>query len=416
MLSFREARAKVIETIRAAQLSALTASATQSIQLIETVPLGDALGRVLARAIAADRDYPPFNRSTRDGFAVRSADLAAPGAALEIVGEIRAGAAFAGVIGAGQCAEIMTGAAVPEGADAVVMIEHAHVAGGRMRSERVAEPDQNIAARASEARSGDVLLAAGSRMGAAEMGVAAQVGSARVEVAARPRVAILSTGDEVVGVEDSAGPLQIRNSNGVSVAALVEMAGGAAIGLGNAADNTDVLHGLIEKGLRAADVLILSGGVSAGKYDLVEPVLKAMGAEFFFDAVAIRPGRPTVFGRCRNVWIFGLPGNPASTMVTFELFVRPAIELLQGADALPMPLMAARLTKPVRQKAPLTHFLPARIEWSADGLPSVTELPWQSSGDIVAIAHANGFLVVRPERLEMAAGEWAEFWPRRDAI
>jgi molybdopterin molybdotransferase len=412
MLAFPDARAKVIETIRAAR----SASATQSIPLIEVVPLGDALGRVLARPIVADRDYPPFNRSTRDGFAVRSADLAAPGAALEIVGEIRAGAAFAGVIGPGQCAEIMTGAAVPEGADAVVMIEHTHVAGGRMRSERVAEPGQNIAARASEARSGDVLLAAGTRMGAAEMGVAAQVGSARVEVASRPRVAILSTGDEVVGVGDSAGPLQIRNSNGVSVSALVEMAGGAPISLGNAADNTDVLHGLIEKGLRGSDILILSGGVSAGKYDLVEPVLKAMGAEFFFDAVAIRPGRPTVFGRCRNVWIFGLPGNPASTLVTFELFVRPAIELLQGAEPQPLPLMAARLTAAVRQKAALTHVLPARVEWSSDGLPSVTELPWLSSGDIVALARGNGFLVVRPGRLEMAAGEWAEFWPRRDAI
>jgi molybdopterin molybdotransferase len=412
MLAFPEARAKVIETIRAAHSAPGTSATIKS----DTIELGDALGRVLAQAIVADRDYPPFNRSTRDGFAVRSADLAAPGAALEIVGEIRAGAAFAKTIGAGQCAEIMTGAAVPEGADAVVMIEHTHVAGGRMRSERTAEPGQNIAARGSEARGGDVLLATGTRVGAAEMGVAAQVGRARVEVAARPRVAILSTGDEVVGVGDSAGPLQIRNSNGVSVAALVGMAGGAAIGLGNAADNVDVLHGLIEKGLAAADVLILSGGVSAGKYDLVEPVLKAMGAEFFFDAVAIRPGRPTVFGRCRNVWIFGLPGNPASTMVTFELFVRPAIELLQGMEALPMPLMAARLAAPIRQKAVLTHFIPARVEWSADGLPSVTELPWQSSGDIVALAHGNGFLVVRPERLEMAAGEWAEFWPRRDAV
>jgi len=412
MLAFSEARAKVIETIRAARAASATSATIKS----ETIELGDALGRVLARPIVADRDYPPFNRSTRDGFAVRAEDLAAPGAALEIVGEIRAGAAFAGTIAPGQCVEIMTGAAVPEGADAVVMIEHTHVAGGRMRSERVAEPGQNIAAHASEARGGDELLAAGTRMGAAEMGVAAQVGSARVEVAARPRVAILSTGDEVVGVADSAGPLQIRNSNGVSVAALVAMAGGAAIGLGNAADNTDVLHGLIEKGLRGSDILILSGGVSAGKYDLVEPVLKSMGAEFFFDAVAIRPGRPTVFGRCRNVWIFGLPGNPASTMVTFELFVPPAIELLQRAEPLPMPLMPARLTAPVRQKAALTHFLPARIEWSAESLPSVTELPWHSSGDIVALAHANCFLVVRPERLEMAAGEWAEFWPRRDAI
>jgi molybdopterin molybdotransferase len=413
MLQFSEARAKVIETIRAAQPAADAASATPK---IETVDLADALGRVLAQPIAADRDYPPFNRSTRDGFAVRSEDLAAPGAALEIVGEIRAGAAFSKTIGPGQCAEIMTGAAVPDGADAVVMIEHTHVAGGRMRCERAAEPGQNIAHRGTEARSGDELLTAGTRIGAPEIAVAAQVGNGKVDVAARPRVAILSTGDEVVAVGDPIGPYTIRNSNAFSVAALASMAGGAPIALGNSPDNADVLHGRIEKGLSGAEILILSGGVSAGKYDLVEPVLKAMGAEFFFDAVAIRPGRPTVFGRCRDVWIFGLPGNPASTMVTFELFVRPAIELLQAAEPQPLPLMPARLTAAVRQKAALTHFLPARVTWDAEGVPSVYELAWLSSGDIVALGHANGFLVVRPERLELTAGEWAEFWPRRDAI
>jgi molybdopterin molybdotransferase len=406
MLALSEARAKIIETIRAARGVART----------ETSSLSDALGRVLSQPIIADRDYPPFNRSTRDGFAVRSADLAAPGAALEIVGEIRAGASFAGAIGPGQCAEIMTGAAVPEGADAVVMIEHTHVAGARMRSDRVAEAGQNIAPRGCEARAGEVLLAAGTRMGVAEIGVAAQVGAARVEVAARPRVAILSTGDEAVGVADAVGPFEIRNSNAVSVAALVGMAGGAAVALGNAADNSDVLHGHIEKALSSADVLVMSGGVSAGKYDLVEPVLKVMGTEIFFDAVAIRPGRPAVFARCRGVWIFGLPGNPASTIVTFELFVRPAIELLQGAEPMALPFMAAQLTAAVRQKAALTHFLPARLTWTAEGVPQVTELPWKSSGDIVALARANGFLLVRPERLEMAAGEWAEFWPRRDAF
>ncbi len=406
MLAFSEARAKVIDTIRAAR----------SLPTSETIDLGDALGRVLAQPVVADRDYPPFNRATRDGFAVRSADLAAPGAALEIVGEIRAGASFAAIIGPGQCVEIMTGAAVPEGADAVVMIEHTQVSGTRVRSDRAVAPGQNIAARGCEARDGDVLLPPGTRMGAAEMGVAAQVGRARIDVSARPRVAILSTGDEVVGVADAVGPFAIRNSNGVSVAALAAESGAAPIALGNAADNADVLHGRIEKGLAAADILILSGGVSAGKYDLVEPVLKAMGAEFFFDAVAIRPGRPMVFGRCRNVWIFGLPGNPASTMVTFELFVRPAIELLAGAEPTPLTLIPARLAAPVRQKAPLAHFLPARLEWTAEGVPNVMELPWLSSGDIVALARGNGFLVVRPERLEMSAGEWAEFWPRRDAI
>jgi molybdopterin molybdotransferase len=404
MLSLADARAKVIETVRGLRGPIVS----------ENVPLGESAGRVLSRAIVADRDYPPFDRSTRDGFAVRSSEVSKPGATLEIVGEARAGTAFTGTIGPRQCVEIMTGAAVPSGVDAVIMIEFAKNDGRRVRFDRAVRSGANVVPRGTESRAGDELLAAGTRIGAAELGVAAQVGSARIEVARRPRLAILSTGDEVVGVADAPGPLEVRNSNGASIEALARLAGAEPVPLGNARDEKNELRRRIERGLEA-DILVLSGGVSAGKYDLVEPVLRDLGAEFFFDSVAIRPGKPVVFGACRGKFIFGLPGNPASTMVTFELFLRPALELLQGMEAQELPIVAARLAAPIRQKAPLTFFLPARLE-SREGEPVVRELPWPSSGDIVALARATGFLVVRPERLEMAAGDWAEYWPRRDAL
>ncbi|HYB62189.1 MAG TPA: gephyrin-like molybdotransferase Glp [Methylomirabilota bacterium] len=403
MLSLAEARAKVIEVVRRADKPVT----------VEKIALAESLGRVLARPIVADRDYPPFDRSTRDGFAVRAAEVSQAGAALEIIGEARAGTAFTGAIGPGQCVEIMTGAGVPSGGDAVIMSEHARIEGRRVRFDRAPQRGQNIVPRATEARAGAELLAAGTPVGAAEIGVAAQVGCARLNVARRPRLAVLSTGDEVVGVDDAPTPLEVRNSNGVSIAALARLAGAQTVPLGNARDNANDLRRGIERGLEC-DVLVLSGGVSAGKYDFVEPVLRELGAEFIFDGVAIRPGRPVLFGVCRGKLVFGLPGNPASTLVTFELFVRPVLEVLQGADPRELQIVAAKLAAPVRQNAALTYFLPARLE-SRGGEPVVQELPWPSSGDIVALSHATGFLIVRPERLELAAGDWAEYWPRRDA-
>jgi molybdopterin molybdotransferase len=258
------------------------------------------------------------------------------------------------------------------------------------------------------------VLAPGTHLGYPELAIAAQVGHTKVAVARKPRVAILSTGDEVVLVNETPGPLQIRNSNSISLAAQVSMAGGEPVLLGNAADQIDDLRKKIETGLEA-DVLILSGGVSMGKYDLVETVLRDLGAEFFFDSVEIRPGKPAVFGICRGKLVFGLPGNPVSTMVTFELFVPQAIDLLSGATPRPLSLFRARLEALVKLKAPLTHFLPARIEWSG-GEASVRELPWKGSGDIVALGQANAYLVVRPEKLEVAAGEFVEVLPRRGIL
>jgi len=403
MLSFTNAREKVTAVV-----SALKAAYSPQTQLCD---LNAALGRVLARDVVADRDYPPFDRSTRDGFAVRTTDLAKLPATLKLVGEIKAGDAWSGAVGAGECVQIMTGAAVPAGTDAVVMIEHTRPAKGEVTFDRSAEQGQNIVPRGSEARAGQKLLSAGQRLGYAELALAAQVGAARVDVFERPRVALLSTGDEVVAVDAQPGPFEIRNSNCVSLAAQVELAGGEPVVLGNARDRVDELRRMIEEGLKA-DILVLSGGVSMGKYDLVETVLRGLGAEFYFDAVAIRPGRPAVFGVCRGKPVFGLPGNPVSTMVTFELFVVPAMDLLGGTAVRPLALFRVKLAKPVKQKAALTHFLPARVSWES-GETVVEELPWQGSGDIVALAEANCFLVVRESRLAMAAGEWCEVLPRR---
>jgi molybdopterin molybdotransferase len=313
----------------------------------------------------------------------------------------------------------MTGAAVPSGADAVVMIEHtqsepstATEPRGVVLIRHPTHPGQNIVPRGSEAKAGQTILSPGIRLGYAELALAAQVGTVELQCARKPRVAILSTGDEVVSADELPGPFQIRNSNSVSLAAQVRLSGGQPILLGNAADRAEDLRQKIGRGLRE-DALVLSGGVSMGKYDLVETVLREAGMEFYFDAVAIRPGKPAVFGRCGETFVFGLPGNPVSTMVTFELFVIPALDLLSGAGHRPLPLLEARLAESVKEKPGLTHFLPARVEWQGS-TPHVRVLRWQGSGDIAAVAAANCFLVVPANRPEIEAGNSAAILLRKD--
>jgi molybdopterin molybdotransferase len=406
MLRFEEARQLVIEQAekRAGARGRKTASRS----------VWDGLGYILAQEVRTDREYPPFDRSTRDGYAVRAGEAAA-GAKLRCVGEIKAGDTVSAVLAAGTCVQIMTGAAVPAGADAVVMIEFTKRSGDEVSFERVTKAGQNIVPRGSEARAGELALRAGTRLGFAELAIAAQVGAADLLCFRKPRVAILSTGDEVVPIMDAPGPFHIRNSNTVSLAAQVQLAGGEPVPLVNALDRVDDLSAKIEQGLRE-DILVLSGGVSMGKYDLVEGVLKGMGAEFYFDAVAIRPGKPAVFGRCRDTLVFGLPGNPVSTMVTFQLFVTPAIDLLGGAEARALPLLEATLGEALREKTGLTHFLPARVEWDAKGVPQVKALVWQGSGDIAALSRANCFVVVPGDRQEIAAGEKISVLARGDVL
>ncbi|MGB7728330.1 MAG: gephyrin-like molybdotransferase Glp [Candidatus Acidiferrum sp.] len=403
MLSFEDARQLVITQTKT------HATARPTLNL----PVSDALGYILAQEVRSDREYPPFDRSTRDGYAVR-ANEATPGASLRCAGEIKAGDTVSEPLAPGTCVQIMTGAAIPPGADAVVMIEFTRRENETVIFDRATQAGQNFVPRGSEACSGDLALSPGSRLGFAELAVAAQVGAATLRCHKKPRVAILSTGDEVVPIAETPGPFHIRNSNTVSLSAQIRLAGGEPVPLVNALDRADDLSEKIEQGLRE-DILVLSGGVSMGKYDLVEPVLKGMGAEFFFDAVALRPGKPTVFGRCGNTWLFGLPGNPVSTMVTFQLFVIPAIDILNGASARPLPLLEATLAEPVQEKPGLTHFLPSRVEWQGPR-PQVRVLPWQGSGDIAALTRANCFLLVPADRPDIPAGEKVSVLPRFDVL
>ena len=386
-LTFLDARASVLREVRSAR----------GIPGTETVSIEASAGRVLAEDIAADRDYPPFNRSVRDGFAVRSSDM--PGR-VRIIGEVRAGERFEGVVQPGEAVEIMTGAPLPEGADAVVMVEHCtRHEDGSVATDRSAEAGSNIAPIACEARAGTTVLPRGTRIDYPSVAWLATTGHSKVAVFARPRVAILATGDEIVAIAETPAAHQIRNSNSYSLAAQVRRAGGDAIILPVARDEKQATALLIAQGL-TADLLLLSGGVSAGKYDFVESALADCGAEFHFDRVLIQPGQPLVFGRARGKFFFGLPGNPASSMVTFELFGRAALDLLSGANEAPLPLTLARLTRPFRHRPGLTRFLPAQVSCA-----EVTPVDWQGSGDVPSLCRANAFLVADPNQDEYAAGD-----------
>jgi molybdopterin molybdotransferase len=403
MLTYEQARQKVIEQI----------GEKKGPRGTEQVRVGEALGYVLAQEVKTDREYPPFNRATRDGYAVFAADVKA-GASLKCTGEIKAGDRVTKELWAETCVQIMTGAAVPSGADAVVMIEHTKRDGNEVQFGRDAVTGQNFVPRGSEARAGQTLLTPGTRLGYAELALAAQVGAAELKCAQKPRVAILSTGDEIVPVDSIPGRFQIRNSNSVSLAAQVRLAGGKPVLLGNAMDREDDLSSKIRRGLQE-DLLVLSGGVSMGKYDLVEKVLREMETEFYFDAVAIRPGKPAVFGKCGEKFVFGLPGNPVSTMVTFELLVAPAVDLLSGAEARALPIVEARLGEALQEKPGVTHFLPARMEGQG-AEREVKALKWQGSGDVAALGKANCFVVVPIEAENIEAGERVEVMLRRDLM
>src|SRR5579864_4119084 len=400
VLPFEEARARVEEYAK-------SVAATEP----ELLDLPRADGRVLAEALVADRDFPPFPRSARDGYAVRTADVARVPAKLKIIGESKAGAAPGEAptqLRSGEAVVIMTGAPAPEGADAVVMVEYTSRDGTTVEIQKSAGTGENIVPRGSEARAGDVLLKRGQRLDAAGIAVAASVGKASVLVHALPRVAILATGDEIVDIAAAPGPNQIRNSNSYSIAAQVRAAGGLPVLLPIAPDEPEQLRRLIEQGLQS-DLLLLAGGVSMGKYDLVEQVLGELGAKFFFTGALIQPGRPVVFGRAREKYFFGLPGNPVSTMVTFELFARPMLEALAGATPRPLTFFPVRLKREIKVRPGLTRFLPGLLSGQFGEL-EVELASWQGSGDIAGAARANCYVVVPPDRQGIAPGETVAVW------
>jgi molybdopterin molybdotransferase len=394
---------------------------------IERVPLGHALGRVLAEPLRADADQPPFARSTRDGFACRAAEASAH-RLLALAGSTRAGQTPSGSLPRGSAWEIMTGAPVPAGADAVVMLEHvkefdAHVeeTGGpsartiRLLPPRTIQKGENIVARGTQARKGDKLLPAGSLIGAAQIALAGSCGCATLNVFPKPRVAILSTGDELVPIHSSPGPSQIRNSSSAMLAAMVSAAGGSPWILPVARDTDKSLDAALARAA-SADLLLITGGVSAGKFDLVEPALARAGGRFHFTGVRIQPGKPLVFGELRRhstdliqnknrtkCCIFGLPGNPVSSAVTFMLFAAPVVAALAGKRDRGPNFALARLTEDIKTKTGLTRFLPAACTFSGV-IPEVALVPWKGSGDLAAMALANCFLVVPEESHRLRAG------------
>ncbi len=357
-------------------------------------------GRVLAEDVTADRDQPPFDRATRDGFAVRAAEWSA-GAKLHMTGQVRAGEQWRGAaMREGEAVEIMTGASMPGGADAVAMVEHAEREPGWVQAAagRRLSVGENVVARGSEARTGQVVVAAETRVGAAEIALAATCGLAELTVFAKPKVAIVATGDELVEVADVPETQQIRNSNSYALAAMVTAAGGEAGRLAIARDVREEVRERVAEG-RMGDLMILSGGVSMGEYDLVEEVLEEFGAEFFFTGVKMQPGKPVVFGRLPareadpECYFFGLPGNPISTQVTFHCFAEIFLRAL-GGEVSPQPRWAqATLAEEAAARPGLTRLLPARM----DGV-EVRLVGWQGSGDLAANARANCYAELLPGR------------------
>lgn len=396
VLSFQEARRTVEQ-----HASGVRANA------IEFLPLAESQDRVLARPITADRDYPPFNRAMRDGYAVRAADLAELPATLQVIAEIKAGAAPESLpkqIAAGEAAAIMTGAPVPTGADAVVMVEYSSLVDSRVRITRAIASGDNIAPVGSEAHARDLLLDPGTIMDYGALAAASSVGQQNVWVYRRPAVGVLATGDEIVELNAQPGPTQIRNSNSYSLAAQIRDAGAEPRLIGIARDEAEDLRTLIREGL-AFDLLLLTGGVSMGKYDLVEQILAEFGAEFFFTGAQIQPGRPVVFGRAQGKRFFGLPGNPVSTMVTFELFVRPILDALAGKKPQPLLFLHAQLKADIQVKTGLTRFLPGVLSGEF-ARPEVRLARWHGSGDVPSTARSNCYVVIPPDRDHIPAGEW----------
>ncbi len=398
VLRYREAEA----AIRGA-----TDEAREAPKLVERISLAAALGRVAAEPLRADRDQPPFTRSTRDGFAVRLGDVTGP---MKVVGQLRAGESWRGrAVGAGEAVEIMTGAAVPEGANAVVMVEHVEHSGDTVRliRGRRLEVGENMVPTGAEARAGDMLVDVGTRLGAAQIAAAAVAGYAEVDVYGRTRVAILSTGDELVEVEEKPQVGEVRNSNSYSLAAQVTAMGAEPVRLPVVKDELEATEEAI-RGALGCDLVVITGGVSMGKFDYVERALERIGAETVFTGARIQPGKPVVFGRVpqgsEKKFFLGLPGNPISTMVTFALFGSPLVAALGGETDSHWPRWTrGRLTGEARGKEGLTRFVPATVEGSIEGV-RVTPRVWQGSGDVASGARSDGFAVV-PEGVErMPAG------------
>ncbi|MEJ2246228.1 MAG: molybdopterin molybdotransferase MoeA [Acidobacteriota bacterium] len=375
---------------------------------VEKVPFQSSLNRVLAENLPATCNIPPFNRSAMDGYAVASADVKNAPVELDIAGESRAGGGMPGIISPGQAMSIMTGAPVPEGADAVQIIEECRISddGRKVTILKPVGTRENIALQGSEAAKGEIVLKAGHRVGPAEIAVMAIFGYSRVIVWKNPEIAIFATGDELVEIDQTPRQDQIRNSNAYCLLSQLEYMGLKSEYLGIVKDNKDELRRKMLRGLER-DVLIITGGVSMGEYDFVQDVFQELGLEILFSKVAIKPGKPTVFARKGDTLIFGLPGNPISALVTFECFVRPALGSLCGMARPELHRMKGELLDDMRQSSGRMAFFPAWVFWDEGGL-KVEPLRWKSSADIIGFTGANATFIFPRNRDHLKRGETVE--------
>lgn len=374
----------------------------------ETIELTEAMGRVLAEDVVADSDLPPFDRAQMDGYALRAADTArTPPARLHVVGEAAAGRGWHETLEAGEAVRIMTGAPVPAGADSVQQVEVTRETdeGRLVEISKPTQPGQFIVRRASEIERGAIVLRAGEGINAARMAVLASFGYARVRVGARPRVAVLATGTELVPVNEEPGQDQIRDSNTFSLGAYAALAGARVERLPLAGDDPALLKREIKEAAARSDALILSGGVSMGVYDFTKTALDALRAEMFFQRVSLRPGKPTVFARLDRTLVFGLPGNPVSVSVTFNLFARTALLAMQGAQDVLMKEERAVLARNVRGAAERESFLPAQLRTDETARLVAEPLKWGGSSDFVAFARATALINVPRGVRALDAGE-----------
>jgi molybdopterin molybdotransferase len=371
------------------------------------VELTEALGRVLAEMVVADTDLPPFDRAQMDGYALRSGDTVNVPARLHVVGEAAAGRGWHETLKEGEAVRIMTGAPVPAGADSVQQVEVTRELdeGKAVEIARGTEPGRFIVKRASEIKRGETVLRSGEEINAARMAVLASFGYAKVRVATRPRVAVLATGSELVPVAEAPAQDQIRDSNTFSLAAYATVAGAQVERLPLAGDDLALLKREIEAAAARVDCLILSGGVSMGVYDFTKAALRALGAEIFFERVSLRPGKPTVFAKLDRALIFGLPGNPVSVSVTFNLFARTALRVMQGALSVEMNEERAVLSRTVRGAMERESFLPAQLQTDEQGRLIAAPLKWGGSSDFVAFARSTALVNVPLGVKAIEAGE-----------
>lgn len=376
----------------------------------EIVSIEEACGRLLAQDIVADSDLPPFDRSQMDGYALRASDVQSVPAKLKIVGESAAGRGWHNELKPGEAVRIMTGAPVPAGADSVQQVEltrEANLPNGDAEVEvlEAVTLGRSIVVRGSEIKAGETVLRAGERINAATMAVLASFGCAEVSVSRRPKVAVLATGSELVPVAQKPGQDQIRDSNNFTISAYAELAGAAVERLPLAGDDTNLLKQQIVAAAERNDVVITSGGVSVGVYDFTKPALRELGATIYFERVALRPGKPTVFARLPNgTLFFGLPGNPVSVSVTFNLFARPALLMMQAAKETSLRADWAVLASKVKGALERESYLPATLSTDDEGRLTASPLKWGGSSDFVGFVRATALIVVAADTGMVEAG------------